>query len=148
VAHFFERWSQFRWVHLTGGELFMRRDLDDLVARDSRQLPLAVPAELSDHRLVRRQDRVARRAHAGARRRPPDGDHQPRRSRATARPAARAPGSWDRAIETFRRLRGIARGNFQTVDRHDADAEECVGVDDTLAAVRQIIPDFRATSCT
>ena len=32
VGLFFERWSQFRWVHLTGGELFMRRDLDDLVA--------------------------------------------------------------------------------------------------------------------
>ena len=32
VALFFERWPQFRWVHLTGGELFMRRDLDDLVA--------------------------------------------------------------------------------------------------------------------
>ena len=32
VALFFDRWPQFRWVHLTGGELFMRRDLDDLVA--------------------------------------------------------------------------------------------------------------------
>src|SRR5207245_5496987 len=32
VGLFFERWPQFRWVHLTGGELFMRRDLDDLVA--------------------------------------------------------------------------------------------------------------------
>jgi molybdenum cofactor biosynthesis enzyme MoaA len=32
VASFFGRWSQFSWVHLTGGELFMRRDLEDLVA--------------------------------------------------------------------------------------------------------------------
>ena len=32
VALFFEQWPQFRWVHLTGGELFMRRDLDELVA--------------------------------------------------------------------------------------------------------------------
>ena len=32
VGLFFARWPQFRWVHLTGGELFMRRDLDDLVA--------------------------------------------------------------------------------------------------------------------
>src|SRR4051794_18951778 len=31
VAQFFERWPQFNWVHLTGGELFMRRDLDDVV---------------------------------------------------------------------------------------------------------------------
>src|SRR6185295_12827570 len=26
VEQFFGRYSQFRWVHLTGGELFMRRD--------------------------------------------------------------------------------------------------------------------------
>src|SRR5262245_66323978 len=32
VGLFFDRFSQFSWVHLTGGELFMRRDLDDLVA--------------------------------------------------------------------------------------------------------------------
>ncbi len=32
VALFFESWPQFKWVHLTGGELFMRRDLDELVA--------------------------------------------------------------------------------------------------------------------
>ena len=31
VETFFRKWSQFSWVHLTGGELFMRRDLDDLV---------------------------------------------------------------------------------------------------------------------
>src|SRR5947208_10029071 len=32
VTTFFSKWSQFRWVHLTGGELFMRRDFEDLVA--------------------------------------------------------------------------------------------------------------------
>ena len=29
VESFFGEWSQFSWVHLTGGELFMRRDLED-----------------------------------------------------------------------------------------------------------------------
>ena len=32
VGSFFGKWPQFSWVHLTGGELFMRRDLEDLVA--------------------------------------------------------------------------------------------------------------------
>src|SRR5439155_18364215 len=32
--------------------------------RDSEELPIALPAELSDHRLVWRQNRVARRADA------------------------------------------------------------------------------------
>src|SRR5579872_1933875 len=31
VESFFSRWSQFSWVHLTGGELFMRRDVEDVV---------------------------------------------------------------------------------------------------------------------
>src|SRR5262245_65090221 len=31
VGRFFSKWSQFSWVHLTGGELFMRRDLEDVV---------------------------------------------------------------------------------------------------------------------
>ena len=57
VALFFERWPQFRWVHLTGGELFMRRDLDDLVAAIQKSCRSLYPPEFSDHRLVRRQDR-------------------------------------------------------------------------------------------
>src|SRR2546421_30915 len=32
VEQFFSKWPHFSWVHLTGGELFMRRDLEDLVA--------------------------------------------------------------------------------------------------------------------
>ena len=32
ISLFFERWSQFKWVHLTGGELLMRRDIDDVIA--------------------------------------------------------------------------------------------------------------------
>ena len=32
VGLFFDRYPQFKWVHLTGGELFMRRDLDEVVA--------------------------------------------------------------------------------------------------------------------
>ena len=38
VESFFRSWPQFRWVHLTGGELFMRRDLDDLVTAISKAI--------------------------------------------------------------------------------------------------------------
>ena len=44
VEQVFTRYPQFRWVHLTGGELFMRRDLDDLVA--------GTDVNLEDFRLV------------------------------------------------------------------------------------------------
>jgi MoaA/NifB/PqqE/SkfB family radical SAM enzyme len=53
------------------------------------------------------------------------------------------PGSWDRAIETFRRLRGIRRGNFQTVVGMTLMPKNAGVVGDTLAAVREIIPDLR-----
>ena len=144
VALFFERWPQFSWVHLTGGELFMRRDLDDLVAAIQKSCRSLYPPEFPDHRLVRRQDGRARRADAGARRRPADG----RPSASTGRKALHEemrglPGSWDKGIETFRRLRGIKRSNFQTVVGMTLMAKNAGRVDETLAAIREVIPDFR-----
>ena len=53
------------------------------------------------------------------------------------------PGSWDKGIETFRRLRGIKRSNFQTVVGMTLMAKNADTVDETLAAIRQVIPDFR-----
>jgi hypothetical protein len=52
------------------------------------------------------------------------------------------PGSWDRAIETFRRLRGIRRANFQTVIGMTLMEKNASKVDETIEAVRQVIPDF------
>ena len=65
VALFFEPLAAVQWVHLTGGELFMRRDLDDLVAAIQKSCRVAVPAQFPDDRVVRRQDRRAGRADAG-----------------------------------------------------------------------------------
>jgi MoaA/NifB/PqqE/SkfB family radical SAM enzyme len=53
------------------------------------------------------------------------------------------PGSWDRAIETYRRLRGIARGNFQTVIGMTLMGKNADKVDETIAAIRAVIPDFK-----
>ena len=53
------------------------------------------------------------------------------------------PGSWDRGIETFRRLRGIQRSNFQTVIGMTLMEKNADKVDETLAAIRQVIPDFK-----
>src|SRR2546421_1720069 len=53
------------------------------------------------------------------------------------------PGSWDRGIETFRRLRGIGRRNFQTVIGMTLMGKNADKVDETLAAIRQVIPDFK-----
>jgi MoaA/NifB/PqqE/SkfB family radical SAM enzyme len=143
VALFFERWPQFRWVHLTGGELFMRRDLDDLVAaiqKSCRSLFLLnfpttgwfgdKTVSLVERTLARGVGRLMVTISMDG----PKAVHEEMRG---------LPGSWDRAIETYRRLRGINRSNFQTVIGMTLMAKNADKVDDTLAAIRQVIPDFK-----
>src|SRR5205814_6240708 len=143
VGLFFERWSQFTWVHLTGGELFMRRDIDDLVAaiqRNCRSLFLLnfpttgwfgdKTVSLVERTLQRGVGRLMVTISIDG----PKALHEEMRG---------LPGSWDRGLETFRRLRGIQRANFQTVVGMTLMAKNADKVDETLAAIRQVIPDFR-----
>jgi MoaA/NifB/PqqE/SkfB family radical SAM enzyme len=143
VGLFFDRWSQFSWVHLTGGELFMRRDLDDLVAaiqKNCRSLFLLnfpttgwfgdKTVSLVERTLARGVGRLMVTISIDG----PKALHEEMRG---------LPGSWDRGIETFRRLRGIKRSNFQTVIGMTLMAKNAEKVDETLAAIRQVIPDFK-----
>jgi MoaA/NifB/PqqE/SkfB family radical SAM enzyme len=143
VGLFFDRYSQFRWVHLTGGELFMRRDLDDLVAaiqKNCRSLFLLnfpttgwfgdKTVSLVERTLARGVGRLMTTISIDG----PKALHEEMRG---------LPGSWDKGIETFRRLRGIKRSNFQTVVGMTLMAKNATRVDETLAAIRQVIPDFR-----
>src|SRR5438093_187203 len=143
VGLFFERWSQFSWVHLTGGELFMRRDLDDLVAaiqKNCRSLFLLnfpttgwfgdKTVALVERTLARGIGRLMVTISIDG----PKALHEEMRG---------LPGSWDRGIETFRRLRGIKQSNFQTVVGMTLMAKNANSVDETLAAIRRVIPDFR-----
>ena len=142
VSRFFKRWSQFRWVHLTGGELFMRRDLDDLVAaiqtncRSLFLLNFPTTGWFGD-KTVSLVEQILRR---GVGRLmvtiSVDGP------RALHEEMRGLPGSWERGIETFRRLRGIRRSNFQTVIGMTLMAKNAGQVDATLDAIRQVIPDF------
>src|SRR5262245_44891427 len=142
VASFFSRWSQFSWVHLTGGELFMRRDLEDLVAaiveRDRSLYLLNFPTTgWFGDRTVALVERVLRRGVGrlmvtisidG-----PTDLHDAMRGLA---------GSWERGIETFRRLRGIKRRNFQVVAGMTLFARNAAFVDETIAAIRALVPGF------
>jgi MoaA/NifB/PqqE/SkfB family radical SAM enzyme len=143
VGLFFDRWSQFSWVHLTGGELFMRRDLDDLVAaiqKNCRSLFLLnfpttgwfgdKTVSLVERTLARGVGRLMVTISLDG----PKALHEEMRG---------LPGSWDRGIETFRRLRGIRRPNFQTVIGMTLMGKNADKVDETLAAIRQVIPDFK-----
>ena len=143
VGLFFDRWPQFRWVHLTGGELFMRRDLDDLVAaiqKNCRSLFLLnfpttgwfgdKTVTLVERTLARGVGRLMVTISIDG----PKALHEEMRG---------LPGSFDKGLETFRRLRGIRASNFQTVIGMTLMAKNASRVDETLAAIRQVIPDFR-----
>jgi MoaA/NifB/PqqE/SkfB family radical SAM enzyme len=145
VALFFERWSQFRWVHLTGGELFMRRDLDDLIAaiqKSNKSLFLLnfpttgwfgdKTVKVVENTLKRGVGRLMVTISMDG----PKEVHEQMRG---------LPGSWDRAIETFRRLRGIKRSNFQPVIGMTVFTKNADKVEETLAAIRNVIPDFKSS---
>jgi MoaA/NifB/PqqE/SkfB family radical SAM enzyme len=145
VGAFFTRWPQFSWVHLTGGELFMRRDLEDLVDaivdanRALYLLNFPTTGWFGD-RTVALVERTLRRGVGrlmttisidG-----PRDQHDAMRG---------LPGSWDRAVETLRRLRAIRRGNFQVVAGMTLFAKNAALVDATIDAIREAIPDFART---
>ncbi|HYN08535.1 MAG TPA: radical SAM protein [Vicinamibacterales bacterium] len=145
VEQFFTRWPQFRWVHLTGGELFMRRDLDDVVAAIQRSCKslflLNFPTTgwfgdktvaLVENVLKRGVGRLMTTISIDG----PKAMHEELRG---------LPGSWDRGIETFRRLRGIKRSNYQVVVGMTLMEKNAAQVDATIAAIRQVIPDFKRT---
>lgn len=143
VALFFDRWPQFRWVHLTGGELFMRRDLDDLVAaiqgscRSLFLLNFPTTGWFGDKTVALVERILARgvgRLMVTISIDGPKALHEEMRG---------LPGSFDRGLETFRRLRGIRRGNFQTVIGMTLMAKNATSVDETIAAIRKVVPDFR-----
>ena len=143
VARFFERWSQFRWVHLTGGELFMRRDLDDLVSAIQKSckslflLNFPTTGWFGDKTvsLVERTlDRGVGRLMVTISLDGPKAVHEEMRG---------LPGSWDRGVDTFRRLRGIKRSNFQTVIGMTLLPRNANKVDETIDAIRTVIPDFQ-----
>ena len=145
LESFFGKWPQFSWVHLTGGELFMRRDLEDVVSaiveRDRALYLLNFPTTgWFGDRTVALVERVLRRG-IGRLMTTISIDGPP-----ALHDAMRGlPGSWERGIETLKRLRAIRRGNFQVVAGMTLFARNASSVDATIEAIRAKIPDFART---
>jgi MoaA/NifB/PqqE/SkfB family radical SAM enzyme len=145
VESFFTQSSQFSWVHLTGGELFMRRDLEDIITaiveRDRSLYLLNFPTTgWFGDRTVALVERVLRRGIGrlmttisidG-----PKELHDRMRG---------LPGSWERGIEVLRRLRGIRKRNFQVVAGMTLFAKNASFVNATIDAIREVVPDFAPT---
>jgi len=145
VAGFFDRYGQFSWVHLTGGELFMRRDLESVVAaiveHDRSLFLLNFPTTgWFGDRTVALVEQVLRRG--VGRLMTTISIDGPQRLHDEMRGLA---GSFDRAVETLARLRAIRRGNFQVVAGMTLVAKNASLVDDTIAAIRRAVPGFTRT---
>jgi MoaA/NifB/PqqE/SkfB family radical SAM enzyme len=142
---FFRKWPQFSWVHLTGGELFMRRDLEDLITaivdgdRSLYLLNFPTTGWFGD-RTVALVDRILQRGIG--RLMTTISIDGPRELHDSMRGL---PGSWDRGIETLRRLRAIRHRNFQVVAGMTLFAKNAASVDATIAAIKAVIPDFERT---
>jgi MoaA/NifB/PqqE/SkfB family radical SAM enzyme len=128
---------------MTGGELFMRRDLDDLVAaiqgscRSLFLLNFPTTGWFGDKTVALVEKTLQRGVGRLMTTISIDGPKEMHES------LRGLPGSWDRGIETFRRLRGIKRANFQTVIGMTLMEKNAGKVEETIAAIRKVIPDFR-----
>lgn len=142
VGEFFRRWPGFRWVNLSGGEIFMRRDIDDIVRaiqENCRSLfminfpttgwfgdrTVALASQILDHGIGRLMITVSIDG--------PEAVHEELRG---------LPGSWERGVDTYSRLRRMRRSNFQPVVGMTLLSKNAGLVDDTIAAIKQRIPDF------
>lgn len=143
VERFFARWPQFRWVHLTGGELFMRRDLDDLIAAIQRScrglylLNFPTTGWFGDKTVAQVEQILSRGIGRLMNTISIDGPpalHEEMRG---------LPKSWTRGIETFKRLRAIKRPNYQVVVGMTLMEKNASKVDETIAAIQEVVPDFK-----
>ena len=142
VRWFFRRAPHFRWVHLTGGELFVRRDLEEIVAAIQEECPslflLNFPTTgwYSDRTVSLVKGALARQPGRLMVTISIDG---PRELHERLRGI---PGSWERGIETFRRLRELRQRNFQVVAGMTLLPANVGAVDDTIAAIAAEVPGF------
>ncbi|MDA8098715.1 MAG: radical SAM protein [Nitrospiraceae bacterium] len=116
IAEFFRRSNRFSWVNLSGGEIFLREDLRAIIAAMSRHcrdlyvLNFPTNGYQTDHiienvREIVRSTRIPRILVTVSLDGPPDVHDRIRNK----------PGSWERAVETFRGLRQLRGRRFNVL---------------------------------
>jgi Fe-coproporphyrin III synthase len=138
IEQVFSRYRRFSWVHLTGGELFMRNDLTEIVRIIDRNSPdlylLNFPTNgyltetiVTTVREILGQMSIPRLIITVSL----DG---PRELHDRIRGL---PGSWDRALATFRQLRELRSRNFSVYLGYTLQEANLEAFDATLAAVER-----------
>lgn len=144
IRRFFRRNNYFSWVNISGGEIFLRDDVVEIVQamkEECRDLFLIdYPTNGAATRVILEKTREILKL-------------KPRKLLVTVSldgskelhdQLRGVPKSWERAIETFRGLRGHRAPNFNvffgmTLSGHNAGKFE-----ETFAAVRSVLPDIKA----
>jgi len=144
IAAFFERTSGFSWINLSGGEIFLRPDLLAIIgaiASSCRSVYLlnfptngyltdvivdAVEAIIRSFRFPKLLVTVSLDG-------PPALHDQIRNT----------PGSWDRAVETYRRLRALKSGRFNVFLGMTLQDVNAHAFEETVRSVRDQIGNVR-----
>jgi MoaA/NifB/PqqE/SkfB family radical SAM enzyme len=145
IRRFFRRNSYFSWINISGGEIFLRDDIVEIMRvmrEECRDLYLVdYPTNGAATRVVVEKTQEILRL-------------KPRRLLVTVSLDGHrdlhdrlrgVPKAWDHAVETFRRLRPLRASNFNvffgmTLSGHNARQFEA-----TFEAVREVIPDLELT---
>lgn len=142
LLEFFRRNRNFSWINLSGGEIFLRPDIEDVLEGVIRESPRLYLLDFPTNGFQTR--RIVDCVRNLLRRPPPkllitvslDG---PRETHDEIRGVE---GSFDHALQTFRELRKLRNRRFQPFLGMTLQPMNVDRVDAALAEVRQEIPDF------
>jgi radical SAM protein with 4Fe4S-binding SPASM domain len=140
IGRFFKKSNQFSWIHLTGGEIFLRRDLLEVVRIMLDSCPQLLLLNFPTNGFL--TERIVATVEGIVALRPPeifitvslDGDEALNDS------IRGMPGGWKRQMETFRQIRklpGVKAALGMTLSTYNIDRFES-----TFQAARQVCEDL------
>lgn len=144
IRAFFRKQPRFSWVNVSGGEIFLRSDIQDVFAAITEESRDLYVIDFPTHGQQTERIEAATRQLVGTR--------VPRifvTVSVDGPPALHdeirgVEGSFDKAMETFARLRKIRRRGYRPFLGMTLQAKNVDAFDDLLAAARRRIPDLHA----
>ncbi len=145
IDSFFSRNSRVLWLNIGGGEIFLREDLTEIIRSIYKRLPYLVLLDFATTGYF--SEKVVDLAEEIARRKPrkvlitvsldgPEDLHERLRG---------IPGSWKKAVETFRRLKDFERFGIKPYFGYTLSKDNIDSFFRTIEEVRGIIPGVSAS---
>lgn len=146
IEKFFEKYNGFSWINLSGGEIFLREDLPEIVKvmfeRCKHLYLLDFPTNGFQTQIIADTVKKILESYKPAKLLVTVSLDGPKRLHEQIR---NVPGSWERAVETFERLRRFRSGNFNvffgmTLQRANMDSfeETFKSIDKQIGSLRYV----------